>query len=175
MGAYGLLNEVLKDFMTVNDREESRFFPPQVALYLVKMACERPDTQERSLSQWDCTEVARQFVSAGHRQSCHTKRGALQKTDWPPFLKAGWRLRPPHDGVRRARRLNLFHDLAGFGPQVRDSQRDRLAHRPHGNDPVHPLGRCVMLRSSSFRSRQGRGRVPCRSGTRSRRSTSDAE
>jgi hypothetical protein len=21
--------------------------------------------------------------------------------------------RPPHDGVRRARRLNLFHDLAG--------------------------------------------------------------
>jgi len=41
-----------------------RFFP-QVALYLVKVACELPDTQGRSLSQWDCTELARQVVSAG--------------------------------------------------------------------------------------------------------------
>ena len=43
---------------------------------------------------------------------------------------------PPHDGVRRARRLNLSHDFAGVSLQARDSQRDRLAHRPHGNDPV---------------------------------------
>jgi len=52
-GQDDLLNEALKDCMTVNDREESRF-SPQVALYLVKIACERPDTIGRSLSQWDC-------------------------------------------------------------------------------------------------------------------------
>ena len=27
----------------------------------------------------------------------------------------------------------------GLSPQALDSQRDRLALRPHGNDPVHPL------------------------------------
>ena len=87
MGAYGLLNEVLKDFMTVNDREESRFFPPQVALYLVKMACERPDTQERSLSQWDCTELARQLVSAGvvNSISASTVRRILQSHQLKPW------------------------------------------------------------------------------------------
>ncbi len=34
------------------------------------------------------------------------------------------------------------------GPQALDSQRDRLAHRPHGNDPVHPLGRVRGVRVS---------------------------
>jgi len=47
-----------------NDRDDPRFFPPQVALYLVKIACERPDMMERSLSQWDCTELAHQVVAA---------------------------------------------------------------------------------------------------------------
>jgi len=47
-----------------NDRDDPRFFPPQVALYLVKIACERPDLMERSLSQWDCTELARQLMAA---------------------------------------------------------------------------------------------------------------
>jgi len=32
-------------------------------MHLVKMACERPDTAERSLSQWDCRELARQLVT----------------------------------------------------------------------------------------------------------------
>jgi transposase len=36
-----------------------------VALHVVKLACERPDTQGRSLSQWDCPELARQLVSDG--------------------------------------------------------------------------------------------------------------
>jgi transposase len=50
--------------MMPSDREDPRFFPPQVALYLVKIACERPDIMERSLSQWDCTELARQLMTA---------------------------------------------------------------------------------------------------------------
>lgn len=40
-------------------------FSPGVALQLVKMACELPDLRGRSLSQWDCTELARQLEAEG--------------------------------------------------------------------------------------------------------------
>src|SRR5437763_15875886 len=42
-----------------------RSFPPKVALHLVKMACERPDDRGRSLSFWDCREMARQLAAEG--------------------------------------------------------------------------------------------------------------
>src|SRR3569832_1450672 len=51
--------------MILKDRVVNRFFPPQVALYLVKIACERPDAQGRTLSQWDSRELARQLVKSG--------------------------------------------------------------------------------------------------------------
>ena len=37
-------------------------FPPEVALHLVRRACELPEQAGRSLSQWDCAELARQLV-----------------------------------------------------------------------------------------------------------------
>jgi hypothetical protein len=40
-------------------------FPPEVALHVVRLACERPELLGRSLSQWDCTELARQLIAAG--------------------------------------------------------------------------------------------------------------
>jgi transposase len=40
-------------------------FSPEVALYLVKLACERPDRLSRSLSQWDCPELARKLKADG--------------------------------------------------------------------------------------------------------------
>ena len=40
-------------------------FSPGVALHLVQMACQMPDLRGRSLSQWDCTELARQLVAEG--------------------------------------------------------------------------------------------------------------
>jgi transposase len=40
-------------------------FSPGVALHLVKMACEMPDLRGRSLSQWDCAEMARQLQAEG--------------------------------------------------------------------------------------------------------------
>ena len=43
----------------------SLFFPPEVAIYLVKLACERPDDRGRSLSQWDSAELARKLVADG--------------------------------------------------------------------------------------------------------------
>jgi transposase len=48
---------------TINNAPAAgRFFPPEVALYVVKLACERPDVVGRSLSQWDSAELARQLV-----------------------------------------------------------------------------------------------------------------
>jgi transposase len=40
-------------------------FSPEVALYIVKLACERPDDRGRSLSQWDCPELARKLKADG--------------------------------------------------------------------------------------------------------------
>jgi len=37
-------------------------FPPEVALQLVRRACELPEQAGRSLSQWDCVELARQLI-----------------------------------------------------------------------------------------------------------------
>jgi transposase len=45
--------------------DASRSFPPEVALHLVKIACELPDTLGRSLSRWDCVELARQLERDG--------------------------------------------------------------------------------------------------------------
>ena len=37
-------------------------FPPEVVLHLIRRACELPEQAGRSLSQWDCAELARQLV-----------------------------------------------------------------------------------------------------------------
>jgi transposase len=34
-------------------------------MHVVRLACERPDMRGRSLSQWDCTELARQLIAEG--------------------------------------------------------------------------------------------------------------
>jgi hypothetical protein len=36
-----------------------------VAIHVVRLACERPETLGRSLSQWDCRELARQLIVEG--------------------------------------------------------------------------------------------------------------
>lgn len=41
------------------------FFPPAIALYLVKLACELPDVTGRCLSLWTCAELARSLKSGG--------------------------------------------------------------------------------------------------------------
>src|SRR5215217_2807167 len=37
-------------------------FPPEVTLHLVRCACELPEQAGRSLSQWDCAELAQQLI-----------------------------------------------------------------------------------------------------------------
>ena len=61
--------------MTRNDLGVSPFFPPQVAFYTVKLACEWPDLVGRSLSQWDSTELTRQLVRDGVVESIAPQTG----------------------------------------------------------------------------------------------------
>jgi hypothetical protein len=43
----------------------SQYVPPEVAVHLVKMACEQPDQLGRSLSPWEGRELARQLEHQG--------------------------------------------------------------------------------------------------------------
>jgi len=40
-------------------------FSPEIALHVVTLACERPDAAGRSLSQWDCPELAHKLTTDG--------------------------------------------------------------------------------------------------------------
>jgi transposase len=66
MSANGPSDSATKDSLacrTSPGPAASRSFPPSVALHLVKMACERPEEHGRSLSFWDCQELAAQLVA----------------------------------------------------------------------------------------------------------------
>jgi transposase len=85
-------------------------FSPGVALHLVKMACEMPDLRGRSLSQWDCTELARQLVAEGVVDSISPQsvRRILDSHRLKPWRHHLW-LTPkaPRDEAFAAAVLNL--------------------------------------------------------------------
>jgi len=68
------------------------FFPPVVATHLIKLACEQPDKIGRSLSQWDCLELARQLMESGVVESISpdTVRRILHHHKVKPWLKHFW-------------------------------------------------------------------------------------
>ncbi len=61
-------------------------------MYVVKIACERPDNLGRSLSQWDCTEIARQLVRDGvvPSISAETVRRILLSHRLKPWRQKTW-------------------------------------------------------------------------------------
>src|SRR3712207_780667 len=61
-------------------------------MYVVKVACERPDDAGRSLSQWDCTEIARQLVRDGVVESISaaTVRQILLHHRLKPWRQKTW-------------------------------------------------------------------------------------
>jgi transposase len=61
-------------------------------MYVVKIACERPDELSRSLSQWDCTEIARQLVRDGvvASISAETVRRILLSHRLKPWRQKMW-------------------------------------------------------------------------------------
>lgn len=69
-----------------------RFFPPEVAIHIVKMACEMPDKYSRSLCLWDCKELARQLVIDGivDNISSETVRCILKSNKLKPWRYHYW-------------------------------------------------------------------------------------
>lgn len=85
-----------------------------MALHTVKIACERPDTCGRSLSLWDCGEIARHLVRERlvPKISAETVRRILDSPRLAPWRKRMW-LSPktPRDAnfAARTRRIaNLY-------------------------------------------------------------------
>jgi len=63
-----------------------------VAIHVVRLACERPDTLGRSLSQWDCQELARQLIAEGIVEdiSAATVRRILRSHKLKPWRCHFW-------------------------------------------------------------------------------------
>ena len=96
-------------------------------MYVVKIACERPDDAGRPLSQWDCTEIARQLVRDGvvASISAATVRQILLHHRLKPWRQKTW-LSPkvPRDaafaaiGAVRRGRFGLEGPAPTPGPQT---------------------------------------------------------
>lgn len=83
-------------------------FPAEVALYIVKLACERPDNRGRSLSQWDCPELARKLEADG-----------IVKTISPKTVER----------ILRSHKLKPWRHHLWLSPRVpRDAHFARLVH-----------------------------------------------
>ncbi len=67
-------------------------FLPEVALHVVKLACERPDQVGSSLSQWDCPELARKLTAdrVVSSISAETVRRILQSHKLKPWRHHLW-------------------------------------------------------------------------------------
>src|SRR5258706_16478228 len=67
-------------------------FSPEVALHIVKVACERPDQLGCSLSRWDCPELARKLKADGVAQSISpaTIRRILRSQKLKPWQHHLW-------------------------------------------------------------------------------------
>jgi hypothetical protein len=61
-------------------------------MHVVRLACERPDTLGRSLSQWDCEELARQLIADGIVEdiSAATVRRILAAHHLKPWRQHVW-------------------------------------------------------------------------------------
>jgi DDE superfamily endonuclease len=72
-------------------------FPPEVAIHVVRLACERPDSLGRSLSQWECGERAHQLSAEGIVEdlSAATVRRMLADHHLKPWRHHLW-LYPKH-------------------------------------------------------------------------------
>jgi hypothetical protein len=89
---------------------DRRVFPPVVALHLVKLACELPDSVGRSLSLWTCAELARELGATRVVDSIspQTVQRILESQQLKPWRVHYW-LSPktPRDEAFRARVLDI--------------------------------------------------------------------
>src|SRR5436305_9995447 len=101
-------------FATSRGAGASPLFPPTVALHLVKRACERPAKRGRSLSQWDCRELADQLVREGvvPSISADTVRRILENHQLKPWRHHLWLSPPVPRDADFAARVQEIRDLS---------------------------------------------------------------
>lgn len=91
--------------------DASLFSPPEVAIHLVKLACERPDKIGASLSQWDCVELGRELVANGvvPSISSQTVRRILSHHKLKPWRHHMWMTpKKPRDAEFYSRISNII-------------------------------------------------------------------
>jgi hypothetical protein len=85
-------------------------FPPEVAIKLVKMACELPQSEGRSLSLWTCAELARSLRETGVVDSISPQsvQRIVASHKLKPWRVHYWRSpKAPRDEVFRAQVLEI--------------------------------------------------------------------
>jgi mono/diheme cytochrome c family protein len=125
-----------------------RAFPPEVATYATKLACELPDEARRSLSLWTCGEIARTLKRDGviDSISAETIRRMLASSKLKPWRVHHWLSAKVerNEAFRVAvaaicdlytRKCRRSHGSAGFGgvlPTVGVARKDPMAWGPEG-------------------------------------------
>jgi len=114
----------------------------------VKLACERPDVAGRSLSQWDCLEIARQLVLDGLVKSIgrETVRQMLNQNKLKPWRFKMWlSARVPRDAAFAALVQVLcdlyVRELASHELVLSLDEKTSLQPRPR-TAPTRPTGPC---------------------------------
>ena len=144
-------------------------------MYVVKIACERPDDVGRSLSQWDCTEIARQLVRDGvvTSISAETVRQILLHHRLKPWRQKMW-LSPkvPRDAVFAAQVQEIcdlytrplrpdeivlcVDEMTSLQPRPRRSPT-RATKKDRPTLVEHEYGRCGALNLfAAFNTRTGK-------------------
>jgi hypothetical protein len=141
----------------------------------VKLACERPDDAGRSLSQWDCVEIARQLVREGLVESisAETVRQILLHHRLKPWRQGMWlSAKVPRDAAFAAQVQGICDldtrplrpdemvlcadEMTGLPPRPRTSET--LATKQDRPTRVeHEYGRCGALNLfAAFDTRTGK-------------------
>ena len=144
-------------------------------MYVVKLACERPDECGRSLSQWDCREIARQLVRDGvvPSISVETVRQILLHHRLKPWRQKMWlSTKVPRDAVFAAQVQEIcdlytrplqrdevvlcVDEMTSLQPRPRKSST-KPAKEDRPTLVEHEYGRCGALNLfAAFDTRTGR-------------------
>ena len=144
-------------------------------MHVVKIACERPDEVGRSLSQWDCTEIARQLVRDGVVKSIseETVRQILLHHRLKPWRQKMWlSAKVPRDAafaeqvqgicdlytrpLRPDEVVLCTDEMTSLQPRPRKSPT-RAAKKDQPTRVEHEYGRCGALNLfAAFDTRMGK-------------------
>lgn len=109
-GQFASCASAFRGYRTSHAAGGPRFFPPEVALQLVKLACELPDDADRSLSLWSCAELARTLQRDGvvDRISPQSVQRILASHRLKPWRVHHWlSAKVPRDAAFRATVLEI--------------------------------------------------------------------